>query len=393
MIVASMHEDGFGRSGLLDKHGNVIAGNKTLEASAEVFGVDADVIVVESDGTKPVYVQRTDLDLDTDVAARRIAYRDNLTSHFSFDLDPDIVLADIGAGFDFPALGVTMPDLSALGVDVGGNGKEPGPPPIDKAAELREKWGTELGQLWQLGAHRLICGDCTDRAVVEKVMGGERARLTCTDPPYGVKYGDKLNDTNPIPHRVRVIENDDLKPDELEVLLHKAFTIASESSVPGGVLYAACPPGTPLPTAIAAIEGSGFTFHWQLVWVKDQLVLGRGDYHFRHENVLYGWKHDAAHYFINDRKQDSVFEVPRPKISNEHPTMKPVELIAQLVANSSEIGEVVLDPFLGSGTTLIACENLSRKCRAVELDPGYVAVTLQRYADHTNQTPELIATL
>ena len=239
--------------------------------------------------------------------------------------------------------------------------------------------------------HRVVCGDCTDAAVVDAVMMGEKAAMVWTDPPYGVKYGDKLDRANPMGYRVRTIQNDDLDKGDLEDLIRGAFKNASEVCQPGATRDAACPPGTPLPTAIAAFEGSGFTFHWQLVWVKDQLVLGRGDYHFRHENILYGWKHDAAHYFVDDRTQDSVFEIPRPKVSVEHPTMKPVELVEQMVRNSSRRGAIVYDPFIGSGTTMVSCQRLGRKCRGVEIDPGYAAVCLDRWATMTNGEPHLLA--
>ena len=263
-------------------------------------------------------------------------------------------------------------------------------PQIDKAEELRVKWGVETGQLWQLGEHRLICGDCTDKAVVERVMGGDRARLVWTDPPYGVNYGAKLEDANPMGYRVRMIENDNLPPAELEVFIRSALKNCCDYSMPGGAVYVACPPGTPLPTLIASFVGSGYTFHWGLIWLKDQLVLGRGDYHFKHENILYGWKEDAAHYFADDRKQTSVFEYPRPKSSEEHPTMKPIDLMAHMIRNSSRVGDIVLEPFNGSGSTLLACEKEGRKCRAIEISPAYVAVSIQRWVDATGGTPELL---
>ena len=141
MIVASLSEDGFGRSGLLDKNNKLIAGNKTAEASAEVFGVDVEPIIVDTDGTRPVFVRRTDLDLDTDAAARRLAYRDNLASHFSFDLDPQIVLADMEAGFDFEAIDISLPDLGELLGDkaFGQSETTDTEPQIDRAEELRQQ--------------------------------------------------------------------------------------------------------------------------------------------------------------------------------------------------------------------------------------------------------------
>ena len=263
-------------------------------------------------------------------------------------------------------------------------------PQIDKAEELREKWGVESGQLWKLGEHRLICGDCTDKAVVERVMSNDRARLVWTDPPYGVKLGVNIPEDNPMHYKVRTIKNDDLNDTELLKLINNSLTISAEYTTAGAAIYMAAPSGNKLPVLINSFDGSGFVYHWCLVWVKDHLVMGRGDYHMRHENILYGWKEDAAHYFIDSRKKDSVFEYKRPITSPEHPTMKPVELVEDMINNSSELGDIVYDPFLGSGTTLIACERLGRKCRAVEISPAYVAVAIQRWVDVTGGTPELV---
>ena len=263
-------------------------------------------------------------------------------------------------------------------------------PQIDKADELRQKWGVKRGQIWQLGEHRLMCGDSISEADVSALMDGAKVRMTWTDPPYGVNCGAKLLAANPMGYRVRSIKNDDLPAAKLENFIRSALSWAAYNSVKGGSVYAACPPGTPLPALIASFAGSGFEFRWGLVWVKDQLVLGRGDYHFRHENILYGWKTDAAHYFIKERTHDSIFEIPRPKRSEEHPTMKPTLLVATMIRNSSKISEGVYDPFVGSGTTIIACEQLGRKCRAMEIDPGYVAVSIQRWADATGKIPQLL---
>jgi DNA modification methylase len=254
--------------------------------------------------------------------------------------------------------------------------------------EIPEKVETicKTGDLWQLGEHRLLCGDATKKEDVERLMGGERVNLVWTDPPYGVNYGEKLERANPIAHRVRTIKNDDLKPADLESFLTACFKNLADYADKGAAIYVACPPGTPLPSLIASFEGSGFDFRWQLVWVKDQLVLSRADYHFRHENILYGWKHGEAHYFTDDRKQDSVFEVPRPKASDEHPTMKPVLLIEGMVRNSSTPGDIVADTFGGSGSTLIACEKLGRQCRMMELSETYCDVIIQRWQNFTGQT-------
>jgi DNA modification methylase len=263
-------------------------------------------------------------------------------------------------------------------------------PQIDRAAELQEKWQTASGQLWQLGEHRLLCGSSTERKNVERVFGDVRARLIWTDPPYGVKYGEKMESSNPIAHRVRTIENDDLPPAELEIFIRTALSYAAEFSRAGAAIYVASPAGTPLPSLIKAFDGSGFEYRWGLIWLKDQIVLSRADYHFKHENILYGWKPNGAHFFIDDRKQTSVFEYPRPKKSDEHPTMKPVELVQHMIKNSSEKGDVVYDCFGGSGTTLLACEREGRICRTIELSPNFAAVILERFYTATGITPELI---
>jgi DNA modification methylase len=156
-------------------------------------------------------------------------------------------------------------------------------------------------------------------------------------------------------------------------------------------VYVACPAGTPLPISIGAFIGSGLDFHWQLVWLKDQLVLSRADYHFRHENILYGWKPGAKHYFSNDRTQDSIFEIARPKASAEHPTMKPIELVGQMLKNSSKVGSIVLDLFGGSGSTLIACEKLDRRCFMMEIDEHYCDVIIKRWEQFTGKQAVFIA--
>ena len=252
-------------------------------------------------------------------------------------------------------------------------------PQIDRAEELNKTWRVKPGDLWQIGSHRLLCGDSTKKEDVGRVMGDTLANLIWTDPPYGVKYGKEVDG---MPYRKRSIKNDDLPRNEMISLIRGAYKLAAEHSVKGGAIYAAAAAaGDMLKMAIDSFEDSGFTFKWQLVWVKDSLVLSRADYHFRHENILYGWKEDGAHFFIDDRKQDSVFEYPRPKKSEEHPMMKPIDLVMHMIKNSSKVKDIIYDPFSGSGCTIISCENLKRICRCIELSPDYCAVILQRMTD------------
>ncbi len=251
----------------------------------------------------------------------------------------------------------------------------------DRAAELRAKWGTRLGQLWQIGPHRIICGDCTKIDVVACLMGADQTfvRMIWTDPPYGVDYGTKtdwMSRHGGGPRR-SAIENDALAPVELQKLFAAALDSARPYAAPGAVLYATVP-SVYLKYFIQGLEDGGFSYRHCLIWLKQTFVLGRSDYHYRHEPILYGWLENGAHYFTEDRTQDSIFEVDRPQVSDLHPTTKPVELIARMVANSSRPGELIYDPFAGSGSTILAAHQLGRVGYGCEIDPGYLAVALER---------------
>ena len=252
---------------------------------------------------------------------------------------------------------------------------------LDRADELRAQWGTEPDQLWQIGSHRIICGDCTNLDVVARLFGNDRQpmRMIWTDPPYGVDYGAKTDWTHQHGggQRRRAIENDSLKPAELQKLFAAALDVARQYATPGAVVYATVP-SLFLKYFIQGLEDGGFSYHHCLIWLKQSFVLGRSDYHYRHEPILYGWLENGPHYFIDDRTQDSVFEIDRPTSSPDHPTCKPVELIARMIANSSLPGELIYDPFCGSGSTIVAAHQLGRIGYGCEIDPGYVAVELER---------------
>jgi DNA modification methylase len=268
------------------------------------------------------------------------------------------------------------------------------PAQIDKAAELQAKWGTAAGQTWKAGPHRLTCGDCRDEGTVGRLWadGGPKLRMVWTDPPYGVDYAAKNAFLNRSDRGNRIqapIENDKLTAGETGIMFKQALAVARQFAEPGAACYATVPSGPLLFYFFQAFTAAGFTFHAQLTWVKHHFVIGMADYHHRYEPILYGWLPDAAHYFVDDRSQDDVFEVDKPHISDLHPTTKPVELVARMVANSSRRGETVYDPFCGSGTTLVACEQLGRTGYGVEIDPGYLAVAIQRLAD-LGLEPQLI---
>lgn len=264
-----------------------------------------------------------------------------------------------GTGFDEASLDEL---LASLDDDVIG-GSDPDAAPALGASPPR----VSQGDVWALGEHRLWCGDARDAAGVAALMDGVRADVMWTDPPYGVSYtgGGGLT-----------IANDDAAG--VEALLRGAFVAADAVLAPGAALYVAHPAGPLSLTFAQVFVDAGWHLHQTLVWVKDQFVLGHADYHYRHEPLLYGWK-PGKHRWRGGRTQQSVFEVERPKQSREHPTMKPVALVEAQLRNSSIRGDLVVDPFAGSGSTLIACERLRRRCAAVELDPRYADVVLARW--------------
>lgn len=256
-------------------------------------------------------------------------------------------------------------------------------PQVELAAELQAKWGTAHGQIWSVGCHRLLCGDCTDESQVARLWSkeGPLARLIWSDPPYGVGYAEKnrlLNRSDRGNRIQRPITNDQLSEAETGALFRDGLKVAAKHCEPGACVYVSVPGGRLLATFIGALEAAGFAFKSTLVWVKNHFVLGMSDYHFRHELVLYGWLGNGSHLWNGDRSQDSVFEVDRPHVSDLHPTCKPVELIARMIQNSSRANELIYDPFCGSGSTLVAAHQLDRVGYGVDIDPAYVAVALER---------------
>lgn len=255
-------------------------------------------------------------------------------------------------------------------------------PQADRAAEFQQKWQTAPGQLWEVGPHRLGCGDCRDQSLIQRLFHDQpQCRMVWTDPPYGVNLAAKnefLNRTDRGGRVQKPIQNDNLSPEETKALFETALKVIVPFTVAGAVSYASVPSGALLPYFIAGFEGSGFLFKHLLVWVKQHFVIGMSDYHYRHEAILYGWLENGAHYFVNSRTRNSVFEYDKPQVSEFHSTTKPVDLVAAMIGNSSRRGEIIYDPFAGSGTTLVASHQLGRRGFGVEIDPAYVALTLER---------------
>jgi DNA modification methylase len=248
-------------------------------------------------------------------------------------------------------------------------------PQIDRAEELNKVWQVKSGDLWQIGEHRLLCGSSADESDVLRLMGNNKACLMWTDPPYGVSYVGKTKNA-------LTIENDDAEG--LEGLLNAAFSNADKVLAGGAAIYVAHPAGGLSVTFGVCFLAAGWRLHQTIIWVKDSMVLGHSDYHFRHEPIKFGYKKGEGRFgrggsgWHGDHSQTSILEFDRPKRSEEHPTMKPVELVAYCVKNSSPQGGLLFEPFAGSGTTLVASQNLNRKCYAIEISENYCAVILER---------------
>lgn len=246
----------------------------------------------------------------------------------------------------------------------------------------------KLGDIWQLGRHRLMCGDSTDASQVAKLLGGTNIQLYLTDPPYNVAYG--YDGAAPEGHRKDglVVLNDKMDNDKFEEFLTKAFNAANANMEKGASFYIFHSDGYSYWFRKALINTVDLELRENLIWVKNSMVLGRQDYQWRHEPCLYGWKKGASHNWFSDRKQTTVMEFDRPTKSVEHPTMKPIPLFAYLIQNSSQEGWNVYDSFGGSGTTIMACEQLDRNGFSMELDPHYCDVIINRWETYTGKKAE-----
>jgi DNA modification methylase len=242
---------------------------------------------------------------------------------------------------------------------------------------------SKKGDIYILGNHRLMCGDSTNKDDVRKLMNGNQCDMIFTDPPYNVNIGAK-GDANIEQFDNRKIMNDNMSDANFYDFLFSAFDNMYENTKMGGAIYV-CHSDTEGLNFRNAFKNAGYKLAQCLIWVKNTFVMSRQDYHWRHEPILYGRKEGAAHYFIDDRTQDTVWECKRPKRSALHPTMKPLELCAKAIYNSSRSGEIILDLFGGSGSTLIASEQLDRICYMMELDEKYVDVIIDRWEKFTGR--------
>lgn len=281
----------------------------------------------------------------------------------------NVALNKISGAWDMPKLQDLFKDAVAAKV------KED---KFDVDAELKKPTFSKPGDLWLLGKHRLVCGDSTKAEVYETLMAGNKANLIVTDPPYNVEYVGKTKDK-------LTIQNDRMEKGNFYQFLLAAYQRMESALADDGSIYVFHADTEGL-NFRKAFEDAGFYLSGCCIWKKPSMVLGRSPYQWQHEPCLYGWKKKGKHQWYSDRKQTTIWEFDRPSRSREHPTMKPIPLLAYPIQNSSMTNCIVLDPFGGSGSTLIACEQTGRICYTVELDPKYCDVIVNRYIEAVGQS-------
>ncbi len=353
-VAKSIEEFGFKVPIVITKENVIIAGHTRLKASLKL-GLATVPCIVADDLT------------EGQIKAFRLA--DNKTAELaSWDftkLESELESIEMDMSvFGFEDLESKVPD-NATDDD------------FDPTEELTETPYTKKDDIYLLGNHRVMCGDATIKESVDKLIQDDKVDLTFTDPPYNVDYEGTAGK----------IMNDKMEDNTFYLFLFQAFKNMFDHTKPGGAIYV-CHADTEGINFRTAFKNAGFKLAECLVWVKNALVLGRQDYHWRHEPILYGWREGAAHYFIDDRTQDTIWEYNKPKRNEEHPTMKPLELCGRAIANSSRVGEIVLDLFGGSGSTLISSDQLQRKARLMELDERFVDVIVKRYIKYKGSSDD-----
>lgn len=389
-LKRSIEEFGYVEPVIWNKRtGTVVGGHQRLKVMKDLGYEEVDCVVVDLDENKEKALN---------VALNKISgeWDNALLSNLLKDLDD--------SGYDLTFTGFDLAEAQELfGSGSMGNVKEDEFDAESAAAEISEP-KTKNGDLWLLGNHRLLCGDCTDASDVNKLMDGGVADVMVTDPPYNVDYGGTITGNN------RSIANDNLADDEFRAFLlafyKQAFAVLKKGA-PAYIFHSS----KETVNFTQAMSDAGFKVAQTLVWLKNHFTLGRQDYQWIHEPILYGWKEGAGHYFIDDRTLsttlecqaenlrkmnkaelvelvEKILDLPttvikdnKPSRSADHPTMKPITLCAKLIYNSSHEGDTVYEPFGGSGSTLIASEQLNRKCRAIELEPKYCDVIVRRYRE------------
>ena len=360
-LRSSLREFGFVNPIIIDRDFNVIAGHGRLMAAKEEGINEVPCVFVDflTDAQKKAYI----------LADNRMA---------------------MDAGWDEELLKIEMEELQNLGYDLGYTGfdekeladlfgiddKEVKDDEFDLTAALEKASFVERGDVWFVGKHKLMCGDATSSEDVAKLMEDKKANLILTDPPYNVAFKSSDGLT---------IQNDSMKNNDFYEFLFSSFKNMAEHLENGGAAYIFHADTEGLNFRKAFID-AGFHLAGCCIWVKDSLVLGRSDYQWQHEPVLYGFMQNGKHQWYSDRKQTTIWNFDKPKKNSNHPTSKPLDLLAYPINNSTQANAIVIDTFGGSGSTLMACEQMNRICYTMELDEKYASVILRRYVEDTNDS-------
>ena len=360
-LRSSLREFGFVNPIIIDREFNVIAGHGRLMAAKEEGIEEVPCVFVDylTDAQKKAYI----------LADNRMA---------------------MDAGWDDELLKIEMEELQNLGYDLeftgfdekeladlfGVDDKEVKEDEFDLTAALEKASFVERGDVWFVGKHKLMCGDATSSEDVAKLMEDKKANLILTDPPYNVAFKSSDGLT---------IQNDSMDNNDFYEFLYLSFKNMADHLEKGGAAYVFHADTEGLNFRKAFID-AGFHLAGCCIWVKDSLVLGRSDYQWQHEPVLYGFLQNGKHPWYSDRKQTTIWNFDKPKKNSNHPTSKPLDLLAYPINNSTQANAIVIDTFGGSGSTLMACEQMNRICYTMELDEKYASVILRRYVEDTNDS-------
>ena len=363
-VAQSIKEFGFQQPIVVDRAGVIIVGHGRYEAAKSL-------------NLKTIPVTIADLSPEK-AKAYRIA--DNKTNEYS-DWDMGLLIQEftdlLDNNYDLELTGFDSDELEKLIV-----GEKDGLTDEDAVPETPEEPKAQLGDIYKLGKHKIICGDSTELNFYEKLLENHKIDLLITDPPYNVDYEGKTKEK-------LKIENDKKNDEEFQKFLDD-FTFNTFEFMKGGASYYIFHADVNGLSFRQSLKNNNIQLRQNLIWVKNSMVMGRQDYQWKHEPILYGWKNGESHSWYSDRKQTTLINYDRPTKSKLHPTMKPVGLIEYLIKNSSKSEDIVFDSFLGSGSTLLACEKNNRICYGIEFDPKYVDVIVKRWEQYTGNKAEKI---
>lgn len=361
-LRSSLREFGFVNPIIVDRDFSVIAGHGRLIAAKEEGFTEVPCVFVDhlTEAQKKAYI----------IADNRYAE--------DAGWDEELLRLEIeslqGMEFDVGLLGFEPAELNKLMTDEDGIKEDD----FDVDAELQKPAITKSGDVWLLGRHRLVCGDSTKPDTYKSLMDGKKANLVVTDPPYNVNYEGSAGK----------IKNDNMGNEAFYSFLFDAFKNIEEAMAHDASIYVFHADTEGL-NFRKAFTDAGFYLSGTCIWKKQSLVLGRSPYQWQHEPVLFGWKKKGKHMWYSDRKQSTIWEYDKPRKNGDHPTMKPVALVAYPITNSSMSGCIVLDPFGGSGSTLIACEQTERICHTAEVDEKFCDVIVKRYIEQIGSDKEV----